>query len=57
MFIIMYMLQCRHYCNSISLPLMTFTRLCLDRQDLIRECKRFSYFFIYCECKVKKHYQ
>ncbi len=53
----MYMLQCRHYCKSISLPLMTFTRLCLDMQDLIRECKRFSYFFIYCECKVKKHYQ
>ena len=49
----MYMLQCRHYCKSISLPLMTFTRLCLDWQDLIRECKRFIYFFIIASAKLK----
>ena len=46
------MLQCRNYCKSISLPLMVFTRLCLDRQDLIRECKRFLYFFIISRAKL-----
>lgn len=46
------MLQCRNYCKSISLPLMVFTRLCLDRQDLIRECKRFLYFFIISWAKL-----
>lgn len=46
------MLQCRNYCKSISLPLMVFTRLCLDRQDLIRECKRFLYFFIIARAKL-----
>ena len=50
------MLQCRNYCKSISLPLMVFTRLCLDRQVLYGMQKVFI-FLCYFEGKVNKYYR